>query len=132
MLSLGGTVIEKMAVAGMRVMPGEDLYAIADLSHLWILADIYEYELPFVRDRPDLQRSHSVLRCGGVHDRAPRVHLSDAGWRDAHGRGLALKLDNPGGTLKPDMYVNVALTVPLGERLIVPKDASAGVRNSGK
>ncbi|MGR9037169.1 MAG: efflux RND transporter periplasmic adaptor subunit, partial [Gammaproteobacteria bacterium] len=46
---LTGTVIEKKAVAGMRVMPGEVLYTIADLSKIWVIADIYEYELPLVR-----------------------------------------------------------------------------------
>src|SRR5206468_13121632 len=40
-----GTVINKVALAGMRVGPGDELYTIADLSHIWITADIYEYEL---------------------------------------------------------------------------------------
>jgi hypothetical protein len=44
-----GTVMSKVALAGMRVGPGDDLYTIADLSHIWILADIYEYELPVIK-----------------------------------------------------------------------------------
>jgi Cu(I)/Ag(I) efflux system membrane fusion protein len=44
-----GTVIKKEALAGAHVEPGEELYTIADLSHIWILADIYEYELSFVK-----------------------------------------------------------------------------------
>ena len=37
-----GTVVEKMALQGKQVMPGEDLYKIADLSHVWVIADLYE------------------------------------------------------------------------------------------
>ena len=44
-----GTVIKKVALAGMHVNPGDELYTIADLSHIWINADIYEYELPFIK-----------------------------------------------------------------------------------
>ena len=46
---VSGFVTQKMAVLGMKVMPGEKLFDIADLSTLWIIADIYEYELPFVK-----------------------------------------------------------------------------------
>ena len=44
-----GFVLEKTATKGMSVMPGMALYKLADLSVVWLLADIYEYELPFVR-----------------------------------------------------------------------------------
>jgi Cu(I)/Ag(I) efflux system membrane fusion protein len=44
-----GIVVEKMAVKGMRVEPGMKLYRIADLSTVWLYADIYEYEVPLVR-----------------------------------------------------------------------------------
>ena len=118
---LGGTVIEKMAVAGMRVMPGEDLFVIADLSHVWILADIYEYELPFIQTgqsaRITLSYDPGALMNAALTFIYPTL---DRETRTARAR---FELDNPGGKLKPDMYVNVALTVPLGERLIVPKDA---------
>lgn len=44
-----GTVIRMQARAGTYVTPGTELYLIADLSQIWILADIYEYELPFIK-----------------------------------------------------------------------------------
>ena len=43
---VSGYVIQKVALQGMRVMPGEKLFDIADLSTVWVVADIYEYELP--------------------------------------------------------------------------------------
>lgn len=118
---LSGTVIEKMAVAGMRVMPGEDLYVIADLSHVWILADIYEYELPVIEVDQTAGITLSYDPLASMTGRLTFIYPTlDRETRTARVR---FELDNPGGKLKPDMYVNVALTVPLGERLIVPKDA---------
>ena len=46
---LGGFVLKKEAVQGMRVMPDKELYTIADLSTVWVNADIYEYELANIR-----------------------------------------------------------------------------------
>ncbi len=118
---IGGTVIEKMAVAGMRVMPGEDLFIIADLSHVWVLADIYEYELPLVHVGQEAEITPSYDPATPVRGRLAFIYPSlQSETRTARAR---FELDNPGGRLKPDMYVTVALDIPLGERLIVPKDA---------
>jgi Cu(I)/Ag(I) efflux system membrane fusion protein len=46
---VSGYVLQKTAVQGMKVMPGEKLFDIADLSSIWITADIYEYELPLLK-----------------------------------------------------------------------------------
>ncbi len=118
---LSGTVIEKMAVAGMKVMPGEDLYVIADLRRVWVLADVYEYELPYIQvgqaARITSSYDPSALLGGRLTFIYPTIDLET---RTATAR---FELDNPGGKLKPGMFVDVALAVPLGEGLIVPKDA---------
>src|SRR5258708_23370010 len=44
-----GTVTEKMAVEGMRFQPGEVLYRIVDTSTMWVIAEIYEQDLAFVK-----------------------------------------------------------------------------------
>jgi len=46
---VNGTVVEKMALQGKQVMPGEDLYKIADLSQVWVIADLYEEDAPLLR-----------------------------------------------------------------------------------
>ena len=46
---VSGYVTQKMAIHGMRVTPVDTLFDIADLSHLWVLADVYESDLPAVR-----------------------------------------------------------------------------------
>ena len=46
---VAGYVVQKMAFHGMRVTPADPLYDIADLRHVWVLADVYESDLPLVR-----------------------------------------------------------------------------------
>lgn len=116
-----GTVIERKVLAGMYVKPGDPLYTIADLSSVWVIADIYEYELPLIQvgQTADVTLSYD-----------PKTHFQarldfiyptlDPNTRTAKVR---FELENPKEKLKPDMYANVELQVPLGMRLAVPKDA---------
>ena len=46
---LNGIVLEKMVLDGAYITPGMNLYKIADLSTVWIIADVYEYEVPLVK-----------------------------------------------------------------------------------
>jgi Cu(I)/Ag(I) efflux system membrane fusion protein len=116
-----GTVIKKEALAGAHVEPGEELYTIADLSHIWILADIYEYELSFVKvGQPaavTLSYEPGVTVAGRVGFIYPTL---DPKTRTAKVR---FELENPGEKLKPDMYANVELRVSLGTKLAVPQEA---------
>jgi Cu(I)/Ag(I) efflux system membrane fusion protein len=118
---LSGTVIEKTAVAGMRVMPGDVLYTIADLSKIWVIADIYEYELPLIETGQTAQVSLSYAPQTVFTGRIAFVYPTvDPETRTAKVR---FELDNPKELLKPGMYANVELAVPLGKRLAVSKDA---------
>ncbi len=116
-----GTVLKKEALAGAHVDPGEELYTIADLSHIWILAEIYEYELAFVKKGQTaavtLSYEPGTVLTGHVGFVYPTL---DPKTRTAKVR---VELDNPDEKLKPDMYANVELTVNLGTRLAVPQEA---------
>lgn len=116
-----GTVIKKDAVAGAHVDPGQELYTIADLAHIWILADIYEYELAFVKTGQQaavtLSYDPGTVLTGHVGFIYPTL---DPKTRTAKVR---FELDNPGEMLKPDMYANVELRVSLGTRLAIPQEA---------
>ncbi|CAI4029874.1 putative Co/Zn/Cd efflux system membrane fusion protein [Nitrospira tepida] len=116
-----GTVIKKEALAGAHVEPGEELYTIADLSHVWILADIYEYELSFVKKDQKaavtLSYDPSAILTGRVGFIYPTL---DPKTRTAKVR---FELDNLDEKLKPDMYANVELRVDLGTRLAIPQEA---------
>lgn len=118
---LSGTVIEKTAMAGMRVMPGEVLYTIADLSEVWVLADIYEYELPLVQPGQTATVSLSYAPQAAFSGRIGFIYPTvDPETRTAKVR---FELDNPKELLKPGMYADVQLAVPLGARLAVSRDA---------
>ena len=118
---LAGTVINKVAVAGMHVSPGDELYTIADLSRIWVIADIYEYELPLIKPGQVAAVSLSYAPQYAIEGRIGFVYPTiDAQTRTARVR---FELDNQGEILKPGMYANVELGIPLGTRLAVPKDA---------
>ena len=116
-----GTVIKKVALAGMHVNPGDELYTIADLSHVWLLADIYEYELPFIKvgqtATVTLSYDPKTVLQGRIAFLYPTL---DTQTRTAKVR---FELANPREQLKPGMYANVELKIPLGTRLVVPSDA---------
>ena len=116
-----GTVIRKEVLQGTHVEPGEDLYTIADLSHVWVLADIYEYELPFVKvgqqSAVTLSYDPGTILTGRVGFIYPTL---DPKTRTAKVR---FELDNPEENLKPDMYANVELRVDVGTRLAIPQEA---------
>lgn len=118
---LTGTVIEKMALAGMQVNSGDKLYVIADLSRVWVLADIYENDLSEVKlgqvGTVVLSYSPNTILIGKVTFISP---ITDPQTRTTKAR---FEFDNRDGYLKPGMYVNVNLKISLGTRLVVPNDA---------
>lgn len=116
-----GTVINKVALAGLHVNPGDELYTIADLSRLWILADIYEYELPLIKMGQQatvtLSYDPGTVLTGRVGFTYPTI---DPQTRTGK---IRFEVENRGEQLKPGMYANVELQVPLGTRLVVPREA---------
>ncbi len=116
-----GTVIRMQARAGTYVTPGTELYFIADLSQIWILGDIYEYELPYVRKGQGAMVTLTYDPQTKLHAHVGFIYPTlDPKTRTAKVR---FELDNPGERLKPDMYANVELKIPLGTRLAIPRDA---------
>lgn len=116
-----GTVLRMEARAGTFVTPGTELYFIADLSHIWILADIYEYELPFIKKGQGATVTLSYDPDTKLQGHVAFIYPTlDAKTRTARVR---FELDNPGEKLKPGMYANVEIKIPLGTRLVIPRDA---------
>jgi Cu(I)/Ag(I) efflux system membrane fusion protein len=116
-----GTVLQKAAVRGMRFMAGEKLFDIADLSTVWILADIYENEIPFVREG-DIARI-SLSNLPGREFTARVEYIAQTLSGETRTIKVRLSMPNPEGRLKPQMFTNVELKVGLGKRLVVPDDA---------
>ena len=117
----GGIVTMKKALQGMRVMAGEELLQIADLSRIWVNAEIYEQDLPWVksgrRARVELPYAGKMLE-GKVETVLPYLNGES---RTATAR---IVFANPGLELKPDMYANVLIdTESIPGALAVPDDA---------
>jgi len=116
-----GFVIEKMVFKGMGIMPGTSLYKIGDLSSVWVIADIYEYELPFVQVGQKALITLAYYPGQSFEGTATYIYPSvDPKTRTAKVR---FDLPNPEFRLKPEMWANVELKIPLGRKLVVPEDA---------
>jgi len=121
---VNGIVSAKTAVQGNRVMPSDTLYDITDLSSVWVLADIYEINVPFVKvgDPATVSLSYDPGRVfkGKVSFINPNV--------DEKSRTVKVRivLENPSGLLKPDMYADVVLGGQLGRGVAVPDSAVMG------
>lgn len=122
-----GIVSIKMVNEGMYIKPGAALFEISDLSRVWIYADLYESDLPFVKVG---QQAWVSLPYAGEEPRTAKVTYLypyvDAKTRTVKAR---LEFDNLDLSLRPDMYVNVEiLTEPRTGVLSIPAEA---VLNSG-
>jgi multidrug efflux pump subunit AcrA (membrane-fusion protein) len=123
-----GYVLEKMAYKGMNVMPGMVLYKIVDLSTVWVYADIYEYELPLIKSGQEASFELSYWPALTFKGKLTYIYpYLDQTTRTAKVR---FEFPNSGGRLKPGMYVNVQIKVPLGRVLSVPEGAiiDTGIR----
>jgi multidrug efflux pump subunit AcrA (membrane-fusion protein) len=125
-----GIVIEKHVTKGMYVKPGMSLYTIADISKVWVYADIYEYEIPLIRKgqlvEMRLEAYPGVVFKGRVAFIYP--FMEDK----TRTNKIRLEFENPHYKLKPDMYANVTINSIIGKALVaVPIEAviRSGTRN---
>jgi Cu(I)/Ag(I) efflux system membrane fusion protein len=110
---IGGTVIHKNALEGKYVKEGENLYRIADLSSVWILADIYESDLSSINMGQKVEVTTVAYPgqklAGNIAFIDPFLHSQT--------RTVKVRVDvpNPGLMLKPGMYVDVSLSADIHE-----------------
>jgi RND family efflux transporter MFP subunit len=122
-----GVVTEKKAVQGMRFMPGEVLYQIADLSSVWVLADVPEQDIALVKTG-----GTAAVRVDAYPDRKfeGRVaYVYPTLKAETRTVSVRVELANPGGLLKPAMYAQVDFAV--GDARSVVAVPSAAVIDSG-
>jgi Cu(I)/Ag(I) efflux system membrane fusion protein len=113
-----GVVLTKTAILGNKTMAGEMLYEIADLREVWVLADVYESELPYVRVGTTAQVTVGGRSWMGRVAFVPPV--IDPNTRTAKVR---IDLPNPDRTLRPDMFADVILQEPIGLVIAVAEGA---------
>jgi Cu(I)/Ag(I) efflux system membrane fusion protein len=116
-----GFVLEKSAYKGVNVMPGMALYKLADLSVVWLYADIYEYELPFIRLGEQAKIQLSYLP--GETFTGKAIYIYPSLNPETRTAKVRFEFPNPHERLKPEMYANVEIKIRLGQKLAVPEGA---------
>lgn len=126
-----GVVIEKMAVAGQMMKPGERIYRLADLTSVWVQAQVYEKDLPFLREgqAATIRTSYGPERKfeGSVQLLLPQVEEQT---RTATAR---IVLPNPDRFLRPGMFVEVSFASQLADDAVLVPDMAvlrSGERNT--
>jgi Cu(I)/Ag(I) efflux system membrane fusion protein len=115
---ISGYVVEKNVDHGQRVMPQDTLFEIADLSRLWVLADVYEHDLPSVK--LGMPGEITVPSLAGRRFNGTVTYVAPTVEEKTRTVKVRLEVDNPGGVLKPDMYVDVVLKTGGASALVVP------------
>jgi Cu(I)/Ag(I) efflux system membrane fusion protein len=115
-----GFVLKRSVSPGLRFDRGFEFYRIADLNHVWILADVYRDQLPFIRRGA----SARITTAEASHALSATVSQSEPIFDEAT-LTLKVRLEaaNPKLALKPGMFVDVEFLVNLPPTLVVPADA---------
>jgi Cu(I)/Ag(I) efflux system membrane fusion protein len=116
-----GTVLEKNIVDGQKVMGGMPLLKLADLSTLWLMADIYEYELAKVKVGSKASITFNFLPGKIYEGKVSFIYPT----LDPKSRTVKIRIElNNGGELKPSMFANITIEGrDLGTKPVVPESA---------
>lgn len=121
-----GYITERNALPNLTVQPDTRLYTIADLSTVWVFAEVFQDDLGRVRVGEPASLTVDSYPGRTFHGRVDFIYPDvDMTTRTARVR---LVFKNPNLTLTPGMFVNVTLQVPLGEHVVIPAD---GVLQTG-
>lgn len=126
---ISGYVTKREAFPQKMIIPNDVVFEIVDLSTVWLLADIYEYELPLVKKGQEAILTLSYYPEETFPGNVTYVYPT----LETKTRTVKVRFEfkNKDMKLKPGMYANAELKVPLGERLSVPEDSviDTGERN---
>ena len=123
---VSGYVVQKFAVQGMKVQPGEKLFDLVDTSTVWVVSDIYEYELASIKTGQKAEITLGSLPGRVFVSAIEYVAPILAG--ETRTTKIRFTIVNQAGELKPQMFANVEIKIPLSNRLVVP---DAAVINTG-
>ena len=116
-----GTLVERNIADGSAAPEGQTLLTIADLSTVWVDAEVFEADLELVQ--AGMAATVTLPYLPGQAYPATVEYVYPCLQGDSRTGRVRLSLANPEGTLKPDMYAEVALEADLGHRLTVPEEA---------
>ena len=121
-----GYVTERKAYPHVSVTGDTDLYTLTDLSRVWVTADVYESELPYVKTGQPATVKLSYVPGRTFNGRVTYSYpMLDP---QTHTAKVRIDVPNPGLLLKPNMFADVELQIRYGKHMVVPEGA---VLNSG-
>jgi RND family efflux transporter MFP subunit len=103
------------------VTPADDLYTLVDHSHVWVQAQLYEYEIDAVQVGQPVNMTVTALP--GRVFRGKVIYINPHLDYTTRSVNVRLEFSNPDLSLKPGMYATVELDLPLGRRVVVPREA---------
>jgi len=118
---VSGVIVEKKVVAGSPFQPGDVLFRIAPVDPIWVMASVYQMDLPLVKTGATVTISNPYLDGGARRGRV--AFLDPTLSADTRTGNVRIEVANPHGDLKPGMFVDVTLDVALGKKLAIPESA---------
>lgn len=122
-----GIVLKKNAFVGMNVEAGMEIFTIADLSKVWIMADIYEQDIALISLGQKAELKLDAFP--GTSLKATVSYISYVVEGSTRTAKVRFDVDNSDARLKPSMYATALLTINLGTFLSVPDQS---IINTGK
>jgi membrane fusion protein, copper/silver efflux system len=124
---VNGYIVQKPVVKGTRVSPGDKIVDIVDLSSIWIIADVFEPDLPLVKVGQKAKITLSYFPDKTFNATIDFIYPFLA--EETRSAKVRFSVPNPQMLLKPQMFTTVEIAVDMGKRLIVPDSA---VLDSGR
>ncbi len=118
---ISGYVLTRNAFPRQRITPETELYTVADLSTVWVMADLYEYEVDAIKLGQTAKMTLAYYT--GRSFQGKVVYINPQVDNTSRTVKVRLEFPNPDMQLKPDMYANVEFSVNYGRRLAVPEEA---------
>jgi Cu(I)/Ag(I) efflux system membrane fusion protein len=118
----GGTILKIGARQGQFVTPGTELYVIADLSKVWVYADIYEYELPWVKEGDRVEMTLTSVPGRTFQGELAYIYpYAEAATRTTKVR---MVFDNADALLRPEMFAEISIKASEKPgQVVVPAEA---------
>jgi len=118
---VSGIVMEKNVLEGQAVDPGDNLYLIADLSEVWVEAELFEADVALIHEGMPATIEVAALPGRTFEGRVEYVYPTLR--EETRSMKARISLPNPGGRFKPGMFATVRLQKSLGEVLTIPSSA---------
>lgn len=119
-----GTILQSSVKKGMQLQPGDELFDLADLSTVWVLADVYERDLPLIKTGMKAEVSTSFYPESFYGSITSVYNVVDEKSRTVKAR---IEINNPSRKLKPEMFCTVKIQTHFGKETIkIPSSALLG------